>query len=180
MHTCPENNGSDYCEVPTAERARDCGDSSEKPVVDTYPLITLVLFRTPESAGIARCHVKAALEYNDLGDYTEDALIIVSELVTNAIKHADGDSEKIIVVLMRVHNPDVIGVVVKDSSLYPPVKRRVSANSERGRGLHIIEALSSHWGWNPEEGGKEVFAVLERPNASHRTRGHGDQIGDLV
>lgn len=178
MHTCTENNGSDNCEA-AAPTTHDYGDTSERPVVDTYNLITLILFSTPESAGIARWHVKAALEYNDLGGYTEDAKIIVSELVTDAIQQAGDRAEKIIVVLLRIYNPDVIAVIVKDSSPCPPVKRKVSGHSEQGRRLQVIEALSWHWGWNPEEGGKEVFAVLERPNDSHRKRGHGGQIGDL-
>jgi hypothetical protein len=53
-------------------------------------------------------------------------------------------------------------VVVADSSPHPPVKRETTADSERGRGLRVVEALSAHWGWNPVDGGKEVFAVLVR------------------
>jgi hypothetical protein len=38
----------------------------------------------------------------------------------------------------------------------------VSADNERGRGLRIVEALSVHWGWHPEDGGKAIFAVLAK------------------
>jgi anti-sigma regulatory factor (Ser/Thr protein kinase) len=135
-------------------------------VVDANPLITFVLLSIPASAGVARCHVRAAFEYHGLGDYAYDAQIITSELVTNAIQHADADwTEEIVVSLMRVHNPEAIAVVVMDSSQYPPVKREAAADSEHGRGLQIIEALSPNWAWAPQDGdGKTVFAVLETPD----------------
>ena len=53
-------------------------------------------------------------------------------------------------------------VVVSDSSPQGPVRRDTPAGSEQGRGLQIVEALSAHWGWRPEDGGKAVFAVLAR------------------
>ena len=53
-------------------------------------------------------------------------------------------------------------VVVSDSSPQGPVRRDAPADSEQGRGLQIVEALSAHWGWRHEDGGKAVFAVLAR------------------
>jgi hypothetical protein len=43
-----------------------------------------------------------------------------------------------------------------------PVRCDTPAGSEQGRGLRIVEALSAHWGWHREGGGKAVFAVLAR------------------
>ena len=40
--------------------------------------------------------------------------------------------------------------------------RETPADDERGRGLRIVEALSAHWGWYPEEGGKAIFAILAK------------------
>jgi hypothetical protein len=51
-------------------------------------------------------------------------------------------------------------VVVSDSSSDGPVRCDTPAGSEQGRGLQIVEALSAHWGWRQEDGGKAVFAVL--------------------
>jgi anti-sigma regulatory factor (Ser/Thr protein kinase) len=150
-------------------------------VIDDNPLITFVLLSTPESARIARWHVRAAFNYHGLDHYADDAEIIASELVTNAIQHADADwTEKIVVSLLRVHNPDSIAVIVTDSSPYPPVKREVSVDSERGRGLQIIEALSPHWEWTPEDGGKAVFAMLETPNTTSGIQSKGNQTGGLA
>jgi anti-sigma regulatory factor (Ser/Thr protein kinase) len=130
--------------------------------IETNPLIAFVLPRIPESAGVARCHVRVALAYHELGDYA-DAEVITSELVSNAVQHAGMDStDTIAVTLTRVRNPDAVVLVVADSSPHPPVKRETMACGERGRGLQVVEALSAYWGWNPVDGGKEVFAVLVR------------------
>jgi hypothetical protein len=81
---------------------------------------------------------------------------------------------------MRVHDPGAIAVVVKDSSPYPPVKRQIAADSERGRGLHIVEALSVHWGWSPEDGGKAVFAVLETPAPASQASSSASKEGGTL
>ena len=53
-------------------------------------------------------------------------------------------------------------IVVSDSSTDGPFRRDTSAGSEQGRGLQIVAALSAHWGWRHDDGGKAVFAVLAR------------------
>ena len=112
---------------------------------------------------IARFHIRAALGYHRLDEYADDAVAITSELVSNAIQHVCGDgTETVGVTLARIRNPDAVTVVVTDSSPVGPVMREPSAGSERGRGLQIVEALSAHWGWHPQDGGKAVFAVLAK------------------
>ena len=126
----------------------------------TQPLIAFVMPSSPESAGIARCHVRAALDYHGLGNYADDAETITSELVTNAIEHAATDSaQKIGLALVRSGDSTSIAVVVTDPSPHPPVKRE-PARGECGRGPQIVEALSTRWGWHPEDCGKAVFAIL--------------------
>ena len=98
-----------------------------------------------------------------LGEYAEDAEIITSELVTNAVQHVCGNgTETIGVTLTHAGSPAAVTVVVSDSSPHGPVRRDTPAGSEQGRGLQIVEALSAHWGWRREDGGKAVFAVLAR------------------
>jgi anti-sigma regulatory factor (Ser/Thr protein kinase) len=127
-------------------------------------MISLVLASVPEQVGMTRCLVRAALEYRGLGHYAPGAEIIVSELVTNAIQHASSanTADKIGVTLMRVWEGQAISVVVTDSSPIPPVKHETTIGSEHGRGLQIVEALSAHWGWNHEQGGKAVYAILAK------------------
>ena len=126
-------------------------------------LITFVFPSIPESVRVARYYVRAALAFHELDKYADDAAIVTSELVTNAVQHVCGNGGKTIgVTLARAGSPVAVTVVVSDSSPDGPVKGNTPAGSERGRGLQIVEALSAHWGWRPEDGGKAVFAVLAR------------------
>jgi anti-sigma regulatory factor (Ser/Thr protein kinase) len=127
-------------------------------------MIALVLASDPGQVGITRRLVRAALEYRGLGHYASETEIITSELVTNAIQHAsDADPDaKIGVTLLRVWDREAISIVVTDCSPGPPAKRETTTRSEHGRGLQIVEALSVHWGWNHERGGKAVYAILAK------------------
>jgi anti-sigma regulatory factor (Ser/Thr protein kinase) len=126
-------------------------------------LIVFVFPNIPESVPIARLHVRTALGCHGLGEYADDAEIITSELVTNAIQHGSNDGTgPIAVTLARVLHPAAVTVVVSDSSSQGPIRRDTPADSDHGRGLQIVEALSAHWGWRQEDGGKAVFAVLAR------------------
>jgi anti-sigma regulatory factor (Ser/Thr protein kinase) len=135
-----------------------------KTAVEVDPrLIAFVLPSIPESVRIARLHVRAALGFHGLAEYVEDAEIITSELVTNAVQHVRIDGFGTVgVTLARAWNPPAVTVVVSDSSPDGPVQRDALAGSERGRGLQIVEALSAHWGWRPQVGGKVIYAVLAR------------------
>jgi anti-sigma regulatory factor (Ser/Thr protein kinase) len=128
-------------------------------------MIALVLTSDPRQVGITRCLIRAALEYRGLGHYASEAEIITSELVTNAIQHAsspDPTTDKIGVTLIRVWDEEAISIIVTDSSSLPPVKRETTTANDRGRGLQIVEALSAHWGWHPEQRGKAVYAILAK------------------
>jgi anti-sigma regulatory factor (Ser/Thr protein kinase) len=126
-------------------------------------LIAFVLPSIPESVRMARFHIRAALGFHELDEYADDAEIITSELVANAVQHVrDDGTGTIVVTLARVWNPAAVTVVVSDSSSEGPIRRDTSADSEQGRGLQIVEALSVHWGWRQEDGGKAIFAILAR------------------
>ncbi len=122
---------------------------------------SLVAFRlpgTPYSVRMARFYVRAALGYHDLGSYAGDVETVTSELVSNAITHADAPA--INLELMSVEDSGAVVVVVSDPSPFPPVKRDSSMDAEQGRGLQVVEALSTHWGWTPHDHGKAVFAIF--------------------
>ena len=124
-------------------------------------LIAFLLPAIPESVRIARFHVRAALSFHELGRLADDAVIITSELVTNAIQHACCDiTETIRVTLAQSSDSEAVIIAVSDSSPHGPVIRKAPAGSERGLGLQIVESLSVHWGWHPAPGGKAVFAIL--------------------
>ena len=124
-------------------------------------LIAFVLPSIPESVPVARFHVRAALGFHGLGEYANDVETITSELVTNAVRHVcDDGTETIEITLARAWNPATVTVVVSDSSPEGPIRRDTPADSEQGRGLQIVEALSAHWGWHQQDSGKAIFATL--------------------
>ena len=126
-------------------------------------LIALALPGIPGSVTVARRHVRETLGLHGMGEIAQDAAIITSELVANAVQHACGNgAARIGVTLTAAGNPAAVTVVVSDSCPQGPDRRETPADGEQGRGLQIVEALSVHWGWWYEDGGKAVFAVLAR------------------
>ena len=86
-----------------------------------------------------------------------DGLLLLDEVITNAIQHTVGD----VVVELRLDAE--LTVAVSDSSYQTPRKRSPTADSENGRGLHIIDHLATAWGTDPlPSGGKRVWFRLPR------------------
>lgn len=88
------------------------------------------------------------------GEQLDDAALVLSELVGNAVRHADGPS---LSVRLR-RSGEVLRIAVQDDSPAPPQWRDASWGDETGRGMHIVDALSSRWGWEPHPTGKVVWA----------------------
>ena len=127
---------------------------------ETTSLVALTLPSTPYSAQVARFYIRAALTDHELGNYAEDAEAVTSELVTNAIEYAGAPQFGLEVI--RLIGSGAIAVIVTDPSPNPPVTHDGSGETERGRGLHIVEALSASWGWRPQNPGKAVYAILSQ------------------
>ncbi|HKG49420.1 MAG TPA: ATP-binding protein [Actinomycetales bacterium] len=91
----------------------------------------------------------------------EEARLLVSELVTNAVVHAGGAAE---VTLQRLG--DQLTIAVRDGADVPPVHRDADLMEEGGRGLHLVEALSTADGTYPRpEGGKVVWCTVHLPDS---------------
>ena len=89
---------------------------------------------------------------------TETALLLVSEVVTNAVVHGTGRPQLDIDV-----RPDVLRVTVTDdASTLPQVQREIALFADGGRGLQLVEALSARWGTDPHvPTGKSVWFELD-------------------
>ena len=124
----------------------------------------------PSSVSRARRLVTTALA--DLGreELADDGALAVSELVTNALVHAGTPIE--VVVLQR--NADVVVEVVDDNPRLPS-RRHHAELVGTGRGLNLVEQLTTAWGAQDRPPGKAVWFVLAAaPEAP------GQQPGDAV
>jgi two-component sensor histidine kinase len=108
-------------------------------------------FAPINSAREARAAV-LALPLDD--DRKERAVLVVSELATNAIVHAGG----ILSLYLRQHDCH-LRIEVADASPALPRPAKVSLTS--GRGLKMVEALATAWGSEPQPWGKIVWADLD-------------------
>ena len=88
----------------------------------------------------------------------DDVLLLASELVSNAVRHGQGE-----ITCRLWPGPDVVRFEVADrgDTLPQEVDRGLVADS--GRGLHIVDTLASRWGTVPgqREGGKTVWFELD-------------------
>jgi anti-sigma regulatory factor (Ser/Thr protein kinase) len=102
----------------------------------------------------------------------EDATVVVSELVTNAVRHGmrgvlhPAHARPIQLVLLRDERK-LLAVVTdagNDLPAPPPADPDGFDFMESGRGLHVVEAIASAWGWTRLAGaGKAVWAAFETP-----------------
>jgi anti-sigma regulatory factor (Ser/Thr protein kinase) len=85
---------------------------------------------------------------------TDIAVLVLSELVTNAVVHAGGAH----LILIACHDSWVhMSVHDRSTALACP---RNDNPSIGGRGLHIVDQLTLQWGSEPLDGGKRVWAVI--------------------
>jgi two-component sensor histidine kinase len=82
-----------------------------------------------------------------------EVVLIVNELVTNAVVHTVGS-----VMLTLDVKPESVRVVVSDSSDTLPRQRAQDLSAVGGRGLALVAAMSDDWGVHERDGGKVVWA----------------------
>ena len=128
--------------------------------------------RTPgmdtSCVGVARDFTIATLRRWEVAERGDDIVTVVSELLTNAFRHAlPGLSET------RPRRPVRLGLLqpghcvlcaVADPSEKAPVPQEPDHLAESGRGLHVVAALSDTWGFTvPTDMGKVVWAMFAIP-----------------
>ncbi|WP_228388893.1 ATP-binding protein [Streptomyces jumonjinensis] len=99
---------------------------------------------------------RASLRHWKLASVMAEALLVVSELVTNAVQHGDGT------VQLRVeHHVCELRIAVTDNSPQMPVLREASDDDEGGRGLLLVDAIAEKWGTTGD--GRTVWCSLALP-----------------
>lgn len=139
------------------------------PVLDelaaTQPSAACGLRPRPESVRNARDFTSSVLGEWGLADLIDVAELVVSELVTNALRHGVPAARRLAsdycVRLRLLAQAPFVMCMVADPGHGIPVMQDSDLAAESGRGLTVVEACCVRWGWHLlDEGGKVVWALL--------------------
>jgi serine/threonine-protein kinase RsbW len=130
----------------------------------------LDLASQPTAVHWARVHTEDILRSWSVPEsLVENAVLIVSELASNAVRHAGAlegtgdDSPEVPRFTVNLWTSDRrLIIAVYDQDRRPPIRREASLESETGRGLTLVDALSERWGYSypSHTSGKLVYALL--------------------
>lgn len=116
----------------------------------------------PGAVPCARLHTRQLMWEWRLTRLSENAELLVSELVTNAVQAARGMVRSTPVRLWLLADKTQLLILVWDASPREPACVKISEDTEGGRGLLLVEAISVSWDWyfSQDAGGKVVWAVI--------------------
>jgi anti-sigma regulatory factor (Ser/Thr protein kinase) len=116
----------------------------------------LAMLPTATAPGHARRWLHDALAAVELDDDTlQLVVLVVDELVTNAVIHAGTPID------VRVqHDSGVVHCVVRDRRTDGPLPRIIETVDGRGRGLRLVDVLSRRWGVDRDTAGTNVWAEI--------------------
>jgi anti-sigma regulatory factor (Ser/Thr protein kinase) len=103
----------------------------------------------------ARAFVADALRSFGCAELIDDAMLVVSELATNAMVHGRSEFTVSVTQIDRA-----VTIAVGDAGARSPERRRARVSSTSGRGLQLVAGVSSSWGVTPHTVGKVVWANL--------------------
>lgn len=131
----------------------------------------LELSAQPDAVPCARRRARQVLQDRGLDDIASDTELLVSELVTNALRATAVLKLDLPVRLRLVCDRDRVVICVWDGNPRPPVRVSAGEDAEGGRGLMLVEAIGDRWGWRADDrlGGKVVWCELSR-QPRHRRR----------
>ncbi len=128
----------------------------------------MITSETLLSSGVAAGHqardfVRDVLRDAQLDHYHDEVELLSTELVNNAVVHADGAPT-----LRITPCPDVVRVEVDDPSIDAPILEIPDILSECGRGLVLIAAIADDWGFEMSRTGKTVWFEIRAPHPRDR------------
>jgi serine/threonine-protein kinase RsbW len=129
--------------------------------------LEMTLAAVSTAPGTARQAVRTWFHSRDCGDdATDTAALLVTELVSNAVVHANGSS---LWLTVDETMTNVLHVAVRDGSqVIPPHSRQMpDVRRKGGRGLFMVDALSTRWGCERLRTGKRVWFELPCVAVSH-------------
>lgn len=118
----------------------------------------------PEARSVARARELARDQLTDWGlqELVDTTELLVSELVTNALRHGHGE------IRLRLLLDRTLVCEVWDADLAQPRRRRARDTDEGGRGLQLVGLLSEGWGSRRTPRGKTVWFELALPDGESK------------
>ncbi|MEU9405769.1 ATP-binding protein [Streptomyces sp. NPDC048281] len=138
--------------------------TTARPRQTGHPGYELELERTPQAAVQARSLVRATLACWNLEEHTDSGVLLISELVANAVRHAHGP-----LIWVHVERPAatlLYFAVVDRAPELLPCRRTPGPDALSGRGLHLLDGVADRWGYDAMDGAaarrrtKRVWAEL--------------------
>jgi serine/threonine-protein kinase RsbW len=170
--------------VPQLPEVRATHDGRAEPTPLAMPSWARVFPGTPQQVSAARRFVASLL---DGSTFCEDAVVVVSELFTNALLHTDsGKPGGLVVVQVSRWLLGVRVAVTDQGSGQQPVivdGRPCREPAERGHGLYLVSQLAKHLGWHDDPSGRTICAILgTRPPGYYRPqpRDHASESARLT
>ncbi len=114
----------------------------------------------PAEVGRARRWARSRLAGSGIGDdepLAETLILLISELVTNAVVHTGCPA-----VLRMLFGEPGVRVEVADASARGPARRQAAGDDTGGRGLELVDGLADRWGWQREGAGKQIWCEIDR------------------
>jgi anti-sigma regulatory factor (Ser/Thr protein kinase) len=131
-------------------------------MADEWPLRTSLELRAlPSVVPRARLHARQVLWEWGLTGLSENAELLISELLTNAVRASRLTTTASVVRLWLFSDTTKALMLVWDANPKAPIRMNVTEDAERGRGLLLVETISDRWGWYVPlgMGGKMVWAL---------------------
>jgi anti-sigma regulatory factor (Ser/Thr protein kinase) len=122
--------------------------SSVSTAIQNWPHVSfLELAALPTAVSCARLHARHVLWEWRLGQIAEDSELLVSELLSNAVKASWSAHGPGLVALRLLADYERLLIEVWDHNPGDPQPRQADCESESGRGFTVIEAISHQWGY---------------------------------
>ncbi len=138
----------------------------------------------PAEVGRARKWARSRLAGSGISadePVAETLVLLVSELVTNAVVHTGCPAVlRLLLTGVREDAGGPAGTVrleVADSCDRAPVPRHADGDATGGRGLALVDGLADRWGWAPEGTGKRIWCEMDRATAGDPADGPGSPDG---
>jgi anti-sigma regulatory factor (Ser/Thr protein kinase) len=128
---------------------------------DKAEVVVRLWRREPECVSAARRLLRRYLDAWEMDGLADAAELVVSELVTNAVRHAQGPEDWLIETRFEQLKGGILRIEVHDASDAKPEWRELSPNADSGRGLALVDVLTGgRWGVSDRVGvGKLIWAV---------------------